>query len=72
MKMDADCGYKLIQKAIQNNQKEQLFNQWLHDPARYEVCFNEYIHQATPYRKSTEKEKEDILKKYGGMNNGTI
>lgn len=66
MNMDAVHGYELIVRAIENSQKENLFTQWLHDPARYEHSFDDYIKGSKPYRKSTTEEKEDILKRFGG------
>ena len=72
MEMEATLGLELIVHAIKKDRKDRLFNQWLHDPARYEVGFDEYIKQATPYRKSTEEEKEEILRKFGGVRNGTV
>ncbi len=66
MKMDADEGIFLIYKAIENNEKEKLYQKWLHDSARYEMSLDEYIEAHIPYRKSTVEEKEDILKRFGG------
>ena len=66
MKMDAENGLKLIIKAIENEAKEKLYFQWLHDDARYEKSFNEYFESNLPYRKSTDEEKRKILEEYGG------
>lgn len=66
MKMDAEDGLKLIIKAIENDVKDKLYLQWLHDDARYEKSFNEYFESNLPYRKSTEEEKQKILEEYGG------
>lgn len=66
MNMEASRGFLLIAKAVEKEQKEQLFTKWLHDSAKYEMNFDEYYQQHLPYRKSTEKEKEEILEKYGG------
>lgn len=52
--------------AFENNQKEQMFQKWLHDDARYEKSFEEYYSMAKPYRKSTDAEKDEIINKYGG------
>lgn len=52
--------------AFENNQKEQMFQKWMHDDARYEKSFEEYYSMAKPYRKSTDAEIDDIIKKYGG------
>lgn len=66
MSMDASEGFSLIMCAVENNQKEQMFQKWLHDEARYEKSFEEYYSMAKPYRKSTEAEIDEIIKKYGG------
>lgn len=66
MSMDASEGFSLIMCAVENNQKEQMFQKWLHDEARYEKSFEEYYSMAKPYRQSTDAEKDEIIKKYGG------
>ena len=33
-----------------------------------EISFDDYMKMSTPYRKSTEQEKQDILKRFGGIN----
>lgn len=66
MSMEASEGFALIVCAFENNQKEQMFQKWLHDDARYEKSFEEYYSMAKPYRKSTEDEIDEIIKKYGG------
>ena len=66
MSMDASEGFALIMCAVENNQKEQMFQKWLHDDARYEKSFEEYYSMAKPYRKSTEAEIDEIINKYGG------
>ena len=64
--MDASEGFALIMCAFENNHKEQMFQKWLHDDARYEKSFEEYYSMAKPYRKSTEAEIDEIIDKYGG------
>ena len=66
MSMDASEGFALIMCAVENNQKEQMFQKWLHDDARYEKSFEEYYSMAKPYRKSTDAEIDEIINKYGG------
>lgn len=66
MSMDASEGFALIMCAFENNHKEQMFQKWLHDDARYEKSFEEYYSMAKPYRKSTEAEIDEIIDKYGG------
>lgn len=66
MNMEASRGFLLIAKAVEKEQKEKLFLKWLHDSARYEMTFDDYYNEHIPYRKSTEKEKLEIIKKYGG------
>ena len=66
MSMDASEGFALIMCAFENNHKEQMFQKWLHDDARYEKSFEEYYSMAKPYRKSTEAEVDEIINKYGG------
>ena len=66
MEMNAEDGLKLIIKAIENEAKDKLYLQWLHDDARYEKSFNEYFELNLPYRKSTEEEKRKILEEFGG------
>ena len=66
MSMDASEGFALIMCAFENNQKEQMFQKWLHDDARYEKPFDEYYSMVKPYRKSTEAEIDEIINKYGG------
>lgn len=66
MSMEASEGFALIMCAFENNQKEQMFQKWLHDDARYEKSFEEYYSMAKPYRKSTDAEKDEIINKYGG------
>ena len=66
MSMEASEGFALIMCAFENNQKEQMFQKWLHDDARYEKSFEEYYSMAKPYRKSTDAEIDEIIKKYGG------
>lgn len=65
MNMEHTNGFKLILKAIEKKNDEELFEQWLHDTARFELSFNDYKAKLTPYRKSTKEEKEEILKKWG-------
>lgn len=66
MNMEHTQGYRVILKAIEKKNDEDLFQQWLHDTARFELDFNSYKHALKPYRKSTQEEKEEILKKWGG------
>ena len=66
MSMEASEGFALIMCAFENNHKEQMFQKWLHDDARYEKSFEEYYSMAKPYRKSTEAEIDEIINKYGG------
>nr|DAV20205.1 MAG TPA: hypothetical protein [Caudoviricetes sp.] len=66
MNLEANQGFKLIAKAIENDRKDRMYQQWLHDSARFEINFNDYVKASKPYRKSTQEEKEEILKKYGG------
>ena len=66
MSMDASEGFSLIMCAVENNQKEQMFQKWLHDDARYDKSFEEYYSMAKPYRKSTDAEIDEIINKYGG------
>lgn len=66
MKMDAEEGILLILTALNRNEKEKLYQKWLHDTARYELSFEEYEKAHMPYRKSTQVEKDEILKRYGG------
>ena len=72
MNMEHQEGLELIIKAKENDAKERLFNQWLHDDARYTLSFDEYIQNLMPYQRATEAEKERILKKYGGDAVGSI
>lgn len=65
MKMDSKQGLKLILKAIDNHNKENLYQKWLHDTARFEMSFEDYMKAHIPYRKSTQQEKEEILRKWG-------
>ena len=64
--MNADDGYRLICKALENSAKDKLYIQWLHDDARYEIGFDEYMNALKPYQSTSQNEKERILKKYGG------
>lgn len=66
MNLDSEIGYGLILKAIENDNKETIYNKWLHDDARYEKNFDDYYKEHIPYRKSTVSEKDEILRKYGG------
>lgn len=66
MSLDAETGYRLIIKAFEKDQKEQLYLKWLHDDARYEKSFEDYYQAHIPYRKSTTAERDEILSKYGG------
>lgn len=50
-------GYK-------KDQDDRLFNKWIHDHT--ELSFEEYKKKHVVYRKSTQKEKDDILKRYLG------
>ena len=72
MEMDHENGFELILTALEKDAKEQLFNQWLHDPAHYEYSFEDYIKELTPYQKASKEEKEDILKRFGGGAFGSI
>ena len=73
MEMDAEDGLKLIIKAIENEAKDKLYLQWLHDDARYEKSFKEYFESNLPYRKSTDEEKQKILEEFGGgLSDGSI
>ncbi len=64
--LQADDGLLIILKAIEASQKEQMYEKWLHDQARYEMSFDDYYKKHIPYKPSTKEEKEDILNKYGG------
>lgn len=64
--MEHTQGYRLIYKAYENDTKEKLYDKWLSDMARYEMSFEEYYEKHKPYRKSTQSEKDEILKKFGG------
>lgn len=63
--MEHTQGFKLILKAIKNDNEDKMYLKWLHDTARFEVSFEDYKKASEPYRKSTEKEKQDILRKWG-------
>ena len=65
MNMEHKQGYKLILKAYKNHNKEVIYEKWLSDLARYEMSFDEYYEKHKPYRKSTQQEKDEILKKWG-------
>ena len=66
MNLEASQGFELIVKAIENDSRDRMYQQWLHDSARFEISFQDYMKASKPYRKSTQEEKEEILKKYGG------
>lgn len=72
MSLPADEGLCLIIKAIDNEANDKLYQKWLHDQARYELSFEEYYTAHIPYRKSTQEEKDEILKKYGGGAFGSL
>ena len=42
-----------------------MYQKWLHDTARFEMSFEDYMKAHIPYRKSTQQEKEEILRKWG-------
>lgn len=63
--MESKQGLKLILKAIENSNKDKMYEKWLHDPSHYEIGFDDYINAHIPYRKSTKEEKEEILRKWG-------
>ena len=65
MNMNHVDGYKLILKAYENRNEEKMYQKWLHDDARYEITFNDYLEKHKPYRKSTKEEKNSILEKWG-------
>lgn len=63
--MEHVLAFEVIQEAYKNDTKEWLYQKWLVDDARYEMNFAEYQKKHEPYRKSTEAEKDEILKKWG-------
>ena len=63
--MEHTLGFKLICKAYEENEKEKIYRKWLTDGARFEMSFDEYYQKHKPYRKSTQNEKDEILKKWG-------
>lgn len=63
---------RLIVKAIENDAKEKMYLKWLHDDARYSMTFDDYVNASIPYRKSTQAEKEEIMRRYGGGMHGDI
>lgn len=65
MNMEHTEGLKLICKAYENDAKEKVYQKWLNDAIRYEMPFDEYFKKHMPYRKSTDEEKDEILKKWG-------
>ena len=67
MNLEHTFGMKLIIKAYETDSKEKCYQKWLSDVARYELPFDEYYKKCVPFRKSTEEEKEEILKKFGGV-----
>lgn len=67
MNLDCDIGVDLILKGIEKNEEEKLYQKWLSDTARYEMSFYEYKKKSMIYRKSTEEEKQEILKRFGGV-----
>ncbi|HJI35536.1 MAG TPA: hypothetical protein OIL95_13915 [Coprobacillaceae bacterium] len=72
MNMEHTEGFNLVLKALENDAKERLFNQWLHDDVRYEKSFDEYYQSFIPYQKTTPDERRRILEKYGGDAIGSI
>lgn len=66
MSMDGDIAINVIIEGINQREKDKLFDKWLHDPIRFEKSFEDYCEMLKPYRKSTDDEKEEILRKYGG------
>lgn len=65
LNLEAKIGFSLIIKAIDNSNEEKMYQKWLHDTARFEMSFEQYKEAHMPYRKSTDKEKDDILKRWG-------
>ena len=67
LNLDCEIGVALILKGLEKQEEEKIYHKWLSDIARYEISFDDYIKMATPYRKSTEQEKQDILERFGGV-----
>ena len=65
MTMDADIALHVIIEGLNQKEKADIYQAWLHSPIRYEKTFDEYLSSLKPYRKSTDNEKEEILKKWG-------
>lgn len=72
MNLDAQIGTSLIIVAIENDNKEQMYQKWLHDTARFEKSFEEYVDAYKPYQRTTVEERKRILEKYGGVSFGSI
>ena len=66
MNLDSMFGFELIAKAVENDSKERMYLKWLNDSAKYEMSFDDYYKQSLPYRRSSNEEKEEIIKRYGG------
>lgn len=67
MSLEPNLGFLLICKAKEKENEERLFTRWVHENPYLNISFEEYKKALTPYRKSTNEEKEEILKKYGGI-----
>lgn len=66
MSMEHVSGFRLITKGYEKAEEEKLYQKWLSDYARFEITFDEYVKKHKPYTKTSEKEKEEILKRWGG------
>lgn len=65
MGMEHKQGFMLILKGLEKAQKEKVYQKWLSDNARYEMSFEDYYQSHLPYQKTTQKEKDEILAKWG-------
>ena len=66
MSMDADTSVYKIIEGVNRRERDDLYKAWLHSPIRFEKSFEDYLEELKPYRKSTQEEKDEILRKYGG------
>lgn len=63
--MDMRTGIKLLFTGYSKYIDDKLYLRWIHDYGN-DMSFDDYKKSLTPYRASTESEKDYILKKYGG------
>ena len=63
MNLEASQGFELIVKAIENDSRDRMYQQWLHDSARFENQLSRLYESVKAFMKIDTRRKRRNFKK---------